>query len=65
MDIAHAIGALAHPRDTTPERRSPDHLAMTGAPVEQRVAWFERRRYGSGGEARTPDPAVNSRLLCH
>ena len=24
------IGVVAHPRDTTPERRSPDHLAMTG-----------------------------------
>src|SRR5262249_7132523 len=58
-EIAIEIGAVAHPCDTTPERRSPDHLAMTGAPVEQRVAWFERRRYGSPF-----DPPDERRILC-
>jgi hypothetical protein len=53
MEIASVIGALADPRDTTPEMRSPDHLAMTGAPVQRWVAWFEGRRYGSGGGFRT------------
>ena len=57
------IGVVAHPRDTTPERRSPDHLSMTGAPVQQLVALFEERRYGSGGRTRTADPVVNSHLL--
>ena len=58
------IGVVAHPRDTTLKRRSPDHLAMIGAPVQLAVVQFERRPNGSGGGFRTPDPAVNSRLLC-
>ena len=57
------IGAVAHPRDTTPKRRSPDHLAMIGAPVQQRVVQFERRPNGSLSRTRTYDPAINSRLL--
>jgi hypothetical protein len=36
-EIAPALGAVAHHCDTTPERRSPDHLAMTGAAVQANV----------------------------
>jgi transposase-like protein len=34
VEIAPAIDPLAHVRGTTLERRSPGHLAMTGAPVQ-------------------------------
>jgi hypothetical protein len=54
------IDAVAHPLDTTPERRSPDHLAMTGAPVEQLVAWFERRPIGSANCACFTRPLVGA-----
>jgi len=63
VEIAHSIAALVHPRDTTPERRSPGHLAMTGAPVQLAVVLFEERPNGSGGRTRTADPVVNSHLL--
>ncbi len=58
------IAALVHPRDTTPERRSPGHLAMTGAPVQLAVVLFEERPNGSPAWTRTTDPVINSHLLC-
>ena len=51
VEIAIEITGVAHARDTTLEKRSPDHLAMIGAPVQQLVAEFERRRYGSAWRA--------------
>jgi len=38
VEIAIEIAAVAYARDTTPKRRSPDHLAMIGAPVQLAVA---------------------------
>jgi hypothetical protein len=35
VEIAIEIATVAHPRDATPERRSPDHLAMTGLRFER------------------------------
>lgn len=43
LDLAHR----AHVRDTTREKRSPDHHEAIGAPVHQLVAELETRRNGS------------------
>src|SRR5262245_19432037 len=56
-----ARSSPSHRRDAH-ERRSPDHLAMTGAPVQQWVALFEER-HGSESWTRTSDQSVNSRPL--
>jgi len=37
VEITIEIAHVAHARDTTLEKRDPDHLAMIGAPVQQRV----------------------------
>ena len=63
VEITIEIAHVAHARDTTPEKRSPDHLAMTGAPVQQRVVQFERRPNGSPTWTRTTDTRINSPLL--
>jgi hypothetical protein len=47
VEIARVLDLLAHPCDTTPERRSPGHLAMTGAPVQLAVVLLEERPNGS------------------
>jgi hypothetical protein len=43
VEIAIEIAHVAHARDTTLEKRNPDHLAMIGALVQHLVAEFERR----------------------
>ena len=63
METAIKIARVAHARDTTLEKRNPDHLAMIGAPVQQLVAEFERRRYGSDCRTRTYDHSINSAVL--
>src|SRR5687768_15902106 len=63
VEIAPSIDRLAHIRDATLEKRSPDHREAIGAAVQLTVAWFERRPYGSQGGTRTHDPRINSPLL--
>lgn len=46
-EIAIVIAHRPHLRDTTREKRSPDHVTAIGAPVHQRVAALETRRNGS------------------
>ena len=65
VETAIEIARVAHARDTTLEKRNPDHLAMIGAPVQQLVAEFERRRSGSQWRREYFDLLVNVPVAQH
>ena len=54
--------ARASPRKRRRKHEAPITSRRSG-PLFTNVAWFEKRRRGSGCRTRTCDPAVNSRLL--